>query len=217
MAEENDVFEVELCGDLQGQPIINIFHYLRNTIGASPCTAEVLAQQWETLFGAEWLAIFPDEYVLQAVRAQKIWNGNTGMSERLPPFQELVGSNGTRIGEANPAMNTTWVSYTSIVSPPDTWFQGGSQLACGNESDITNGQIVGSLITDIQTFLDFLPVGFTPVGCDDVLTWCIFSKTNAAKPPPQTVALEIASTEIRLNRSTQIRRRRGTSRGGFQP
>lgn len=214
---QNDIFEVSLIGDMQGQPIFNVLHYVRESIGSDPADAQDIADSWQLDFATLWLTLFPSGYNLQAIRAQRTFRGDNNAISRLPPFSNSVNLPGTRIGESNPACQHIWASYLTEVVDPDIWLQGGSALVAGVEAEITDGSIEPALGTDIESFFNALKVPWTPtLGTDDTLQWSVFSPTRqkAAQVP---IAIMVDSVIARLNVSATENRRKGTSRGGFQP
>jgi len=218
MEFQNDIIELSLIGTMQGQPVFNILHYVRESLGATPATAFDIAASWEQDFQNFWLGLHPDGYDLEAIRVQRIVRGDTMAISRLPPINNGIGLAGTRIGESNPACQHVWVSYLTAVVDPDIWFQGGSALAAGNEADITNGSISALLESDINSFYTLLFPPWTPSqgGTDDVLQWSIYSPSRQSSfQAPIAIMVEFAT--VRLNVSASERRRKGTSRGGFQP
>ena len=213
---QNDIFEVQAIGTMQGQPIFNVFHFVRESIGASPASAEVVANAWLAKFNAVWLDMFPAGYQQESIRAQRIIRGDTDAFSRLPPAQAPSILVGTRPGESNTACQHIWVSYFTEVIDPDTFFQGGTALTAGVELDITDGSISVSLRDTIATWANLMKLPFVPLPSDDSLQWSIFSlKAQKAATPP--IAIMVDTFEIRTNVSATERRRKGTSRGGFQP
>ncbi len=215
---QNDIIEVSLVGSMQGQPVFNILHYVRESLGATPANATEIGESWEADFQNIWLDLFPAGYRLEAIRVQRIIRGDTNAKSRLPPINNGIGLPGTRTGESNPACQHIWVSYMSAVVDPDIWIQGGSALAAGVEADITNGTISSVLESEIDAFYSLLTPPWTPSlgGTDDVLQWSVFSPTRfASLQIPFAIMVEFVIP--RLNVSASERRRRGTARGAFQP
>ena len=215
---QNDVIEVTLVGDMQGQPIFNILHYQRESLGATPADAFDIGESWEADFMPAWLALFPAGYRLEAIRVQRIIEGSTNSKSRLPPINNGIGLPGLRLGEANPACQHIWTSYLSAVVDPDIWIQGGSALAAGSEDDILNGSITASIEADLNAFFDTLKLPWTPSlgGTDDVLQWGILSQVRFASLQLPFIIM-VDKVTVRLNVSASEKRRKGTSRGGFQP
>jgi len=213
---QNDIFEVQVIGTMQGQPIFNVFHFVRESIGANPASAEVVANAWLAKFNDVWLDMMPDGYQQEAVRAQRIIRGDTNAFSRLPPGQAASILSGTRVGENNPACQHIWVSYISEVIDPDIWFQGGSALTAGSEEDITDGSIGAAIRIVIALWADLMKLPWVPLPSDDSLQWSIFS-LKAQKAATTPIAIMVDTFEIRTNVSASEKRRKGTSRGGFQP
>jgi len=214
--EQNDIIEIQVIGDMQGQPIFNVFHFIRESLGAVPADAETIANAWLAKFNDVWLDMHTAGYAQQAVRVQRIVLGSTGVGSRLPPASATSVLVGTRVGENNPACQHIWASYITEVAEPNLWFQGGTALAAGAEEDITDGSIGPAIRVVIDIWADLMKEAWTPLPSDDVLRWAIFSKVRflAATPP---IALMLDSITIRNNVSASEKRRKGTSRGGFQP
>jgi len=215
---QNDIIEVSLIGSMQGQPVFNILHYVRESLGATPATDFDIAESWEADFQNIFLNLHTDGYELEAIRAQRIIRGDNMQISRLPPINNGIGISGTRIGESPPACQHIWVSYISAVVDPDIWLQGGSALAAGSEEDVTNGSIQGPLEALIDAFYALLLPPWTPSlgGTDDVLVWSIFSPTRQASFQ-DPIAIMVEFVTPRLNVSASERRRKGTARGAFQP
>lgn len=215
---QNDVIEVSLVGSMQGQPVFNVLHYVRESLGATPADAFDIGESWESDFMPAWLALFPDGYRLEAIRVQRIIEGGTNTKSRLPPINNGIGLPGLRIGENNPACQHIWVSYISAVVDPDIWIQGGSALTAGAEEDILNGSVTSSIEADLNVFFNGLKIPWTPSlgGTDDVLQWSILSlvRFNSLQLP---FAIMVDKVVVRLNVSASEKRRKGTARGAFQP
>jgi len=213
---QNDIIEVQVIGSMQGQPIFNVFHFERESLGATPADADLIANGWITKFNDDFLDVHTIGYRQEAVRAQRIIAGDTGFGFRLPPGQATSILTGTRLGESPPACQHVWASYLTSVFEPNIWLQGGTALAAGGEEEITDGQISTGLRDAIVVWADLMKAPWTPAGSDDVLQWGVFSQTRF-KAQTQPFILMIDNVIVRTNVSASERRRRGTSRGGFQP
>jgi len=215
---QNDVIEVSLIGSMQGQPIFNILHYVRESLGATPADAFFIGESWQADFMAQWLTLFTAGYRLEAIRVQRIIEGGTNSKSRLPPINNGIGLPGTRIGENNPACQHIWVSYISSVVDPDIWIQGGSALTAGAEEDIIDGSVTGPIEADLNGFFEAIKVPWTPSvgGTDDVLQWSVLSRVrfNSLQIP---FIIMVDRATVRLNVSASEKRRKGTARGAFQP
>jgi len=211
-----DVWELSLIGEFQGQPIHNIFHYQTTVEPSGEIQAPDIPEFW--IAGAlqtEWLLNFASIYVLQAYRSQRIYNGDTSQLSSLPPFQRVVNAGGTTGTSAVPSLSTVITSYNTLLGPEEVFFKGKKFMAAGVELNTEDGQIDGSLSATIQAFFDRLVLA-SDVGSGNIIQFGVWSRTRAEFLDP-TVILPVDIVSIRLNMGSLLRRKRGTSSGGFQP
>jgi len=210
-----DVWELSLIGDMQGQPVHNIFHYA-TTVEPSEVNAPDIPEAW--IAGAlqtEWLLNFGAAYVLQAYRSQRIYNGDTALETSLPPFQRIVNELGTGGSSPVPSLSTVITSYNTLLGPDEVFWGGRKFMSAGTEITTEDGQIDGVLTATIQAFFDTL-VEPLAVGSGNFVQFGVYSRTRAGFGDP-TVILPVDVVSIRLNLGSLLRRKRGTSSGGFQP
>ena len=211
-----DVWELSLIGDMQGQPVHNIFHYETTEEPSGEITAPDIPEFWVAgALQTEWLLNFGAAYTLQAYRSQRIYNGDTALDTALQPFQRVVNELGTGGSDPVPSLSTVITSYNTLLGPDEVFWGGRKLMAAGIEANTNDGQIEGSLSATIQAFFDTL-VEPADVGSGNILQFGVYSRTRAGFGDP-TVILPVDVVSIRLNMGSLLRRKRGTSSGGFQP
>jgi len=211
-----DVWELSLIGSFQGQPVHNIFHYQTTVEPSGEIGNQDIPEFW--IAGAlqtEWLLSFAAEYVLQAYRSQRIYNGDTSALSSLPPFQRVVNAPGTAGTSAVASLSTVITSYNTLLGPDEVFFKGKKFMAAGTELTTEDGQINGVLTATIQAFFDRIVLP-SDVGSGNIVQFGVWSRTRAEFLDP-TVILPVDLVSIRLNLGSLLRRKRGTSSGGFQP
>jgi len=210
-----DVWQLQLIGDMQGQPIHNVFNYQTIT-ETTEVEAENIPNGWvlgtlQTLF----LLNFSGVYQLQAYRAQRLYNGGTLTLKSLPPFQQLSGSLGTLGGDPPPSLSTVLGFYNTDLGPGEIFLKGKKFLSAGNELTLQDGQIDSPLDVTLADFFDELILPLD-IGSGNVIQFGVWSLERALLLDP-TVFLPVSTVGIRLNTGAIQRRRRGTPTGGFQP
>jgi len=211
-----DVWELSLIGEFEGQPVHNIFHYQTTVEPSGEIQAPDIPNFW--VGGAlqtEWLLSFGAAYVLQAYRSQRIYNGDTSALSSLPPFQLVVNEPGTGGSSPVPSLSTVITSYNTLLGPDEIFFKGKKFMAAGTELTTEDGQIDAVLTATIQAFFDDLVLP-SDVGSGNIIQFGVWSRTRAEFLDP-TVILPVDDVSIRLNLGSLLRRKRGTSSGGFQP
>lgn len=211
-----DVWEFTLIGEMQGQPIQNIFHYETSVEPGSEIQAKDLIEAWvagtlQTLF----LLNFGGAYVLQAYTCRRIYNGATLQQQSLPVFQRVVNSPGTLGADPVPSLSTVNISYATLLGPDEVSFRGNKFLSAGTEFSTNDGQADLSLIATLNSWMDELVLSLD-VASGNVVVFGVWSQLNADFLDP-TVFLPVSTFAVRLNLGGLIRRRQGSRRGGFQP
>jgi len=211
-----DVWELTLIGDMTGQPVHNIFHYETTQETGPEVVAPDIPEFW--ISGAlqtEWLLNFGAAYILSAYRSQRIYNGDTSLEVSLPPFQRIVNELGTGGSSPVPSLSTVITSYNTLLGPDEVFWGGRKFMAAGTELTTEDGQINGVLTATIQAFFDTLVLP-ADLGSGKTIQFGVYSRTRAGFLDP-TVILPVDAVSVRLNLGSLLRRKRGTSSGGFQP
>lgn len=211
-----DVYELTLIGDMQGQPVHNVFNYEVSAEPGAEIVAKDIIDAWiASTLQTKWLLNFANAYVIQAYRAQRLYNGNTSTLKSLQPIQEIVNAPGTLGGSPPPSLSTVILFYNSLLGPEEIFFSGKKFMSAGNELTLEDGQIDAPLPTTLASFADELVTPLALSGGNTVVfgVWSL----ERAKLLDPTVFLPVADVQIRLNTGGLQRRKRGTSTGGFQP
>jgi len=105
----SDVVQVTIGGLQDQQTILNILHFQVTTAPSTGTPAEnmnaLLTHLWDDpagIYFAPWLAIMPDSYTLQTVRAQRV------APTRSAYVEQLVVTAGTAANIAAETPNLTW-------------------------------------------------------------------------------------------------------------
>ena len=211
-----DVYSFEIIGTMQGQPVCNIFHYEVTSETGPEVIAPDFPAAWKlgsllTL----WKLNFAGAYNVEAFRAQRIYNGNNSTLKSLQPFQDIVNETGTGGSDPPPSLNTVITIYNTDLGPDEIFFKGRKFMSAGTELTLQDGRIDSILELTINDFFDELK---TPLdlGSGKVAQFGVWSLTRA-KALLTPVILPVSIVQIRLNTGAFQARKRGTSRGGFQP
>lgn len=211
-----DVWELSLIAEMQGQPIMSVFHYETTAEPSGEIDGSELIVAWSAgPLQTEWLLNFAGQYVLQAYRAQRIYNGDTSSLSKLPPVQVLANVTGTLGADPVPSLNTGIVFYNTLLGPDEVFFSGKKLIPVGNEVSTNDGQLDPSLIATLTAFMDRL-VEALDTGSGNIVQFGVWSQQRAEFLDP-TVILPVSLFSIRLNQGALRRRKRGTARSGFQP
>jgi len=211
-----DVYELTLIGNMQGQPVHNVFNYEVSAEPGAEIVAEDIIDAWiASTLQTKWLLNFSGAYVIEAYRAQRLYNGTTSTLKSLQPIQQIVNAPGTLGGNAPASLGTVILFYNSLLGPGEIFFGGKKFMAAGNELTLADGQIDAPLPTTLASFADELVTPLALSGGNTVVfgVWSL----ERAKLFDPTVFLPVADVQIRLNTGALERRKRGTSTGGFQP
>jgi len=211
-----DVWELTLIGDMQGQPVHNIFHYETTSETGPEVVAPDIPEFWISgSLQTEWLLNFGVAYILSAYRSQRIYNGDTNLEKSLQPFQRIVNELGTGGSSPVPSLSTVITSYNTLLGPDEVFWDGRKFMAAGTELTTEDGQIDSVLTATIQAFFDSLVLP-ADLGSGKEIKFGVYSRTRAGFLDP-TVILPVDAVSIRLNLGSLLRRKRGTPTGGFQP
>lgn len=211
-----DVYEFQILGDMQGQPVINVFNYGVTTEGGPEVVAQDFIDAWIAgSLQTKFLLNFAGAYTLQAYRCQRLYNGDTQVLKSLPPVQQLINATGVGGPDPPPSLNTVITVYNTDLGPGEVFFKGRKFLAAGNEAELQDGQIQPDLIITLDDFYTelVLPLDLLSQKVAAFGVWSL----KAAKALLPTVFLPVTNFSHRLNTGAMQRRKRGTSRGGFQP
>jgi len=157
----NDIIQVTVVGEKDGQAILNVFHYQCTTAPSTGSPAEnidaLLAHLWAVDTGVIevlWTAVMPQDYALLSVRGQKV---NT---PRGAYVEQLLIDNGDLDTDILDSANLTWVFIkqsetpgrrgrgpTHMLVPQTTWLNNGR---LSSEGATARSQLVAE-IDDVQT------------------------------------------------------------------
>jgi hypothetical protein len=106
----NDIVQVTIGGLKDQQTVMNTVHFQCTTAASTGTPAENMASLldhlWDNATGIwfdPWLALMPDDYTLQTVRAQRV------APTRSAYIEQLVVAAGTAVNVAAETANLTWV------------------------------------------------------------------------------------------------------------
>jgi len=211
-----DVFELTLIGEMEGQPVHNVFNYETSLQPGPDIIAKDIIDSWiASTLQTKWLLSFAGAYVLQAYRCQRLYNGDTATLKSLQPVQVVVNAAGTLGLLPVPSLSTIISFYNTNLGPDEEFFSGKKFMSAGSEGSTEDGQIEPILLATIGDFFDELTTPLATTGGNTVV-FGVWSLQNALLLDP-TVFLPVTTVSTRLNLGALQRRKRGTSTGGFQP
>ena len=214
----NDVYQFTIIGEMQGQPVHNVFNYQIITETGPEVVASDFPTAWQggtPPLQVLWLLNFSGVYTIQAYRVQRLYNGDTSQLKSLQPFQQIVNEPGTLGGDPPPSLSTVIAFYNTLLGPGEIFFDGKKFMSAGNELTLQDGQIDSPLDVTLADFYAELTLPLD-LGSGKVAQFGVWSLERAQILDP-TVFLPVATVQIRLNTGALQRRKRGTSTGGFQP
>ena len=145
MVAVNDIIQITTKGSLQGQDILNVFHYQVGTVDSQNSNLEQLTITWFPNFDTQILAELSEVLLITSVLTENLTDG-------VSIFEASVNANGDIQGECLPAHDTYSFKLTRQTKVTRNGRKSFSGIPEGNQN---NGDVVLSAanITQMENFL----------------------------------------------------------------
>lgn len=189
----NDVYEITVDTDVDGEHCQNVLHFLESVACTDPIPAESLTEALVSAFTAEWPDILSDQCQLTCVYGRRI-SPAFGV-----PHAELIALDGTVVSQPIPTTSAAVVTWNSIEAGASK--RGRSYFAGLPETFQNHGNLTSAAVTAIDALAAVLSSDIVAVG-GDTGEWrlCVWS-------PKLLSAVDVASYVVRTNLASQRGRR----------
>lgn len=199
----NDIYEVVVDSNLEGQRCVNTFHMKEKTASDAAVPAQNLVIAIESTIIPVWVAAVSSSLIITSVYARRLFPTPGIPGQRLVPF---VTGEGARSANCTPPQSCALISfYTSTASRKGRCRMYLSGIA---EEDQDTGQLTDTQIARLQDLADILGTDLAYPGADPgVAIMCMWSPTDG-------VGRDIVQEVVRSNMATQRSRRAIYGPGG---
>lgn len=210
----NDLYEVTLRSEQNGQPVFNVFHFIMTELVLDGFDVpKKLADAFWAQIDTDLLALMTDDLLVVEITGQRIVKaGELSPGTRGPLFVSSIGLTGLQADDSLPGFASHLIKL--IALKPDGGYLNGSKYFAGvpevgqNDGLLTPAQ--KALLDDVAALLDD-PVTdsegnlFAPVVAS-------FTEWKAGAVGPW-YTIEVAESSVVI--AHQDRRKFGTARGGY--
>lgn len=155
-----DYYRMALESTFQGQTYVNIFHFrmVAQSAGAIPPNALGLQNEWQSLIGVgnsmqtRYQLLIPNQVQIARMVIRNLANP----SDNVEAVVNIPGSRG--VGDITPPQCCALISWRTATT--GRRHRGRSFIGPVREADNTDGQLVTSYITALQSFIDGMATRF---------------------------------------------------------
>lgn len=198
----NDIYSVQLRGDLLGQQIITSLHYATTVVGTAPSEGAYLADLADTIEASGALVPLVDKYIagaaqnytLQTIRTQRVYPTRTVYVEAIS------ATPGGIVEDANTSNIAASILKKTLLFGREGI--GRMQYAPVPPSKMLHGEVTAAYAsTELLDIANAMIMGITTTAFASTLVPCLYTPNQ---PPPKFA--QLFSAQVKLSLRTMHRR-----------